>query len=186
MTRVSHPAHTTRTAAARPLRRLLAAAAVAVALGTAPALAEGFAAPSGPVILTLVGGIGQNNADGRLALDQALLETLPQHEFATSTIWTEGVVSFRGVLLRDLLQAAGATGTTVTLTALNDYSISMPAAEATEAAPLLAYLMDGQPMSVRDKGPVWLVYPYDADADFRTEQTYARSIWQLDRIEVGD
>lgn len=186
MTRVSRPAHTTRTVAATPLRHLLAATAVAVALGATPAVAEGFAAPSGPVILTLGGSIGQSNADGRLALDQTLLEALPQHEFATSTIWTEGVVTFRGVLLRDLLTAAGASGEIVTLTALNDYSIGMPAAEATESAPLLAYLMNGQPMSVRDKGPIWLVYPYDADAEFRTEQTYARSIWQLDRIEVGD
>jgi hypothetical protein len=159
---------------------------MAITLGAPPAAAEGFAAPSGPVILTLAGPLARTNAEGALALDRALLETLPQHEFATSTIWTEGVVTFRGVLLRDLLQAAGASGATVTLTALNDYSISMPVADATDEAPLLAFLMDGAPMSVRDKGPVWLVYPYDADAAFRTEQTYARSIWQLDRIEVAD
>jgi hypothetical protein len=186
MTRVFHPADSTGRVAATPLRRLLAAAALAAVLGATPAAAEGFASPAGPVILTLGGKIAATNSEGTLALDQALLETLPQHEFATSTIWTEGVATFRGVLLRDLLRATGATGTTVTLTALNDYSITLPVAEATETAPLLAYLMNGQPMSVRDKGPVWLIYPYDADADFRTEQTYARSIWQLDRIEVGD
>lgn len=170
--------------APRTAFRLLAAAALA--LVTAPALADGFAAPAGEVILTLGGSIGQTNAGGALSLDRGLLETLPQHEFATSTIWTDGVVTFRGVLLRDLLQAAGATGGTVTLTALNDYSISMPAADALAEGPLLAFLMNGEPMSVRDKGPVWLVYPYDAAPRFRSEQTYARSIWQLDRIEVHD
>ncbi len=170
------------------LRSLLAvsATALALALAAAPAVADDFIAPSGEVLLTLSGNIGQTNAEGVLALDMALLETLPQHEFSTSTIWTEGVVNFRGVLLRDLLEAAGATGSTVALTALNDYSIGMPVADATTEAPLLAYLMNGEPMSVREKGPVWLVYPYDADASFRTEETYARSIWQLDRIEVRD
>ena len=171
---------------ARSLRNLLAAATTALALVSLPALADGFPAPSGEVLLTLGGAIGQSNTDGVLALDQTLLESLPQHEYETSTIWTEGVVTFRGVLLRDLLQAAGATGSLITLTALNDYSITMPAAEATDAAPLLAYRMNGAPMPVRDKGPVWLVYPYDADPGFRTEQAYARSIWQLDRIEVHD
>lgn len=168
------------------LRRLLAAAAATIALAAGPGLADGFAAPSGEVILTLGGAVGQTNADGALRLDRALLETLPQHEFSTATIWTEGVVTFRGVLLRDLLQAADAQGSTITLTALNDYSISMPAADATGEAPLLAYLMNGAAMPVRDKGPVWLVYPYDSSSAFRTEKTYARSIWQLDRIEVKD
>lgn len=175
-----------KTVPAASLRHLLAAAAAVMALAAAPALADGFAAPAGEVILTLGGKIGTTNADTALALDRALLETLPQHEFATSTMWTEGVATFRGVLLRDLLQAAGATGATVSLTALNDYSITMPAADATGSGPLLAFLMNGAPMSVRDKGPVWLVYPYDSDPAFRTEQTYARSIWQLDRIEVRD
>ena len=41
-------------------------------------------------------------------------------------------------------------------------------------------------MSIRDKGPLWVVYPYDSSADYRTEVIYSRSIWQLDRIEVVD
>jgi hypothetical protein len=38
-------------------------------------------------------------------------------------------------------------------------------------------------MSVRDKGPLWVIYPYDSD-DYRSEVIYSRSIWQLDRLEV--
>jgi hypothetical protein len=44
--------------------------------------------------------------------------------------------------------------------------------------------MDGKTMSVRDKGPLWIIYPYDSSADYRTEVVYSRSIWQLDRIEA--
>jgi hypothetical protein len=50
----------------------------------------------------------------------------------------------------------------------------------------LATLADGKPMSVREKGPVWMLFPYDDVAAYRTEQTYARSIWQLNRIEITD
>ena len=39
-------------------------------------------------------------------------------------------------------------------------------------------------MSVRDKGPVWVLYPFDAGAEYRTDLIYERSIWQLDRIDV--
>ena len=41
-------------------------------------------------------------------------------------------------------------------------------------------------MSLRDKGPLWIVYPFDSNPSYSTEVTYARSIWQLDRIEVLD
>ena len=60
----------------------------------------------------------------------------------------------------------------------------MPLTDAVEGGPIVAYRMDGETMSVRDKGPLWIVYPYDSDADYRTEVIYSRSIWQLDRIEV--
>ena len=55
-----------------------------------------------------------------------------------------------------------------------------------DQAPLLAILMDGQPMSLRDKGPVWMVYPYDAGEEFRTEQALSRSIWQLTTLDLGE
>ena len=166
----------------RPLRTSLCAL-----LLSAPAVwAHEFPAPTGEVILTVSGAIGHTNVDGTLQLDAALMASLPQHSFATSTIWTEGTATYSGVLLRDLLAAVEASGATVTLTALNDYQISMPAADAAADGPLLAYLADGAPMSVRDKGPVWMLFPYDDVAAYRSEQTYARSIWQLTRIEITD
>jgi hypothetical protein len=37
-------------------------------------------------------------------------------------------------------------------------------------------------MSLREKGPLWVIYPYDSDPAYRTEETYSRSIWQLNRL----
>jgi len=39
-------------------------------------------------------------------------------------------------------------------------------------------------MPVREKGPLWIIYPFDATNAYRTESHYARSIWQLERIDV--
>ena len=44
--------------------------------------------------------------------------------------------------------------------------------------------MNGDVMLVRNKGPLWVVYPYDENPEYRSEVIYSRSIWQLDRIEV--
>jgi hypothetical protein len=165
------------------LRHALVACLLALTATAAPA--DDFVAPAGEVILTMSGLITATNAQGTLMLDQTQLAALPQHGFTTATPWTEGKIGFQGVLMKDLIAAIGASGGTITLTALNDYRITMPMADVRDDGPLLAYLMDDKPMSLRDKGPIWLVFPYDDNANYRTEQSYARSIWQLDRIEFG-
>ena len=70
--------------------------------------------------------------------------------------------------------------------ALNDYAVTIPASDAVEGGPIVAYAHNGQAMSVREKGPLWVVYPFDANDTYKSEEYYARSIWQLDRIVVAD
>lgn len=144
--------------------------------------AENLPAPQGDVLLTVSGAIENETADGVVSLDMAQLQTLPQQEFTTSTIWTEMPIVFTGVGLRDVLDHAGVSGTMIEAVALNDYKVEIPLDGVSEGAPIIAYLMEGEPMSPRDKGPLWIVYPYDSDPSYRSEVIYSRSIWQLDRI----
>ena len=113
-----------------------------------------------------------------------MLEALAHEEFETTTIWTEGLQHFAGVPLKLLLDTLGVSEGELSATAINDYAISLPVSEALIEGPLIAYERNGRPMSVRDKGPLWLVYPYDHNREFQTKVIYSRSIWQLDRIAV--
>ena len=149
---------------------------------SAPAWAEDLAMPEGKVILTVSGNVANTNADGTAQFDLEMLEALESDSFETSTIWTEGTIAFEGVLVEVL----GIEGETLRATAINDYAIEVPLSDAVEDGPIVAYRMNGETMSVRDKGPLWLVYPYDLNADYRTEVIYSRSIWQLDRMEAID
>jgi hypothetical protein len=83
-----------------------------------------------------------------------------------------------------LTDAIGTETGTLLATAINDYTVEIPLSDATEGGPILAMRMNGEIMSLRDKGPLWVIYPYDQNAAYRSEVTYSRSIWQLDRIEV--
>jgi hypothetical protein len=169
-----------------PSRLSAIATAITMILAAGPALADDFAAPNGDVLLTITGSITAKNGADSLQLDYDQLASLPQTTFTTSTTWTPGTPTFTGVLMKDLIAAVGATGETITLTAANDYAITLPLDDVQADAPLLAFLMDGQPMSLRDKGPVWMVYPYDAEEKYRTEETYSRSIWQMTAISFGE
>ncbi|WP_170388914.1 oxidoreductase [Ruegeria sp. HKCCA6837] len=110
------------------------------------------------------------------------LDSLEQVSFSTSTIWTEGVRQFSGVPVSGLLGYLNAEGSLLKLFALNDYSIEMPVAELEAEVPIIATRIDGATISVREKGPYWIMFPFDDSPDYQTESTFARSIWQLQRI----
>jgi hypothetical protein len=50
--------------------------------------------------------------------------------------------------------------------------------------PIVARLLNDQPMPVREKGPLFVVYPFDSRAELRNSTYYERSIWQLKALEV--
>lgn len=139
------------------------AAAAPGILGTAPAVAG-----NGP----------------RADFDMAMLAQLPQHAFSASTPWYAQRRRFAGPLLREVLAAAGAQGTALRLHALNDYQVEMPVDDAQRHDVLLARLIDNQPIAVRDKGPLFVIYPFDDVPALRTAVYYGRSAWQLRTIEV--
>ncbi len=166
------------------LTRLFSAACFVFFMAGAAGSAE-LSEPAGPILLTVTGDIEVTNSDGAALFDRNMLEAMPARTIKTSTIWTKGVNEFTGVPLDVLLDRLGVDGGELQARAINDYAVSIPVADAVENGPILAYAMDGEPMSVREKGPLWVVYPYDDVPEYQTEVIYSRSIWQLDRIEVS-
>ena len=148
------------------------------------AKAADLGAPSGDVVLTVTGAIANTNGDGAAGFDMAMLESMAATEFETTTIWTDGTHRFKGVSLDVVLDAVGASGAMLKAAAINDYAVEVPVSDAKPGGPIIAYAMDGKEMSVRDKGPLWIVYPYDTNRIYRSEVIYSRSIWQLASIEV--
>ena len=155
-----------------------------VCLTTFGANADDIPQPTGEPILTVTGALSNTNSDGIAIIDLEMLKNLPHSEFSTSTLWTDEVNTFAGVSLVDLVEFLGVTGTTFSAIAINDYAVEIPVSDAVEGGPIIAYLMDGEELSARDKGPLWILYPFDNNEDYRNEQIYSRSIWQLDRIEI--
>ena len=166
-----------------PPRRLFliaCAATAAAACGTAFALDE----PAGKVILSITGDLKMRNAVEGANFDLAMLKKLPQHSFSTKTPWYAEPRKFTGVALRDLLDAVGAKGKTVKAVALNDYRVEFPLDDALRGEALVAYSVDDKPVSVRDKGPLMLMFPFDARPDLRTAVNYSRAAWQLKALEL--
>lgn len=149
-----------------------------------PLQAQTLAAPRGRVVLTVAGKIHNTNLGGQALFDMAMLEALPQHSFTTRTPWTKAPLHFSGPLLRDVLGAVKANGTRIQATALNDYKVQIPVEDTQRHDVLMALRMNGEPMSVRTRGPLFIVYPFDALPELRSVRYYERSIWQLQALDI--
>ncbi|KMW59149.1 hypothetical protein AIOL_004130 [Candidatus Rhodobacter oscarellae] len=112
------------------------------------------------------------------------IEGLGLHEIITETPWTPGRTSFTGVLMRDLLADAGAQGDVISAVALNDYSVDIPISDFDRYNVIMATKMNGEYLTIRNRGPLWVIYPYSDVRSLRNELFYTRSIWQLRSIEI--
>jgi len=148
------------------------------------AYAASLAVPKERPILTISGKIGVTNKDGTAQFDRGMLEALGLVTIETTTPWYEGKVKFEGVLLDQLMKQVGAKGESVSVIALNDYATEIPIADFAKYNVILAIKRDGEYMPVRDKGPLFIVYPYDSKPELKTQTYYARSAWQVAKIEV--
>lgn len=136
------------------------------------------------IILTINGVHEDSTASQPFVFNLSLLDALPQHQFSTSTIWTEGISEFSGVLLRDIVGLTGFAGNTVTAWAINDYMAEFSVGSLSYNTALIATRHNNAIMHPRDKGPLWIVFPYSDGPDFQTETIYSQSVWQLNRINV--
>lgn len=150
----------------------------------APAIAETLASPTGKPILTISGAITNTNADGTAVFDREMLEALGMESIKTKTPWFDGVSSFTGVRMNKLMEVVGASGKSVTAIALNDYVTTIPLSDFAEFGVILALKRDGEYMAVRDKGPLFIIYPFDSESELQSQTYFGRSAWQLAKLIV--
>lgn len=156
-------------------RFLIAAAATAATAAATTARAAGDA-----LLSITVKGI-----EGGVALTEDDLLALPQHEIVTETDFTEGRTTFRGPLAKDVLALAGVSAaTTLKMTAANDYAVDIPFADFDRYGVVMAMSVDGERLTRRSRGPIWLMYPIGEAAEADREAMNDKLIWQLVRVEV--
>lgn len=158
--------------------RSVLAALVAIVVSSVPL--SGLHASDDAVLLTV------ENTTRAEELDRAALDALPQVSFETTTIWTEGTLRFSGPALRDVLAEADLLGRAVIAEAANDYRTTLSADLIGDKFPIVATRINGEPFGVRQKGPLWIIFPYDLSDEFQREAVFAGSVWQLKRLRPAE
>jgi hypothetical protein len=159
-------------------RTALSRVALAGLLALAPAGYSGAAAPALEIV-----GVGSDAETIQLSLDD--LAAMPQVTVATETEFSDGIVAFRGPLVRDVLARLGLDGLDeVRFVAANDYYVDIPTDDFRRYDAILAMEADGKPLSRRERGPLWLMYPISDHSELRDPIYLRRLIWQVVRIEA--
>ena len=112
-------------------------------------------APANEVVLTLTGEISVTNFDDSLAFDINTLEKLRLVEYDVDDPWLHEKVTYRGVLLSDLLKVAGTPDTVeeVMASALDGYAAPIPISEiptlTVSAMPVIVPAVIATEMAIR-------------------------------------
>lgn len=137
----------------------------------------------GRVLLSISG----KGVDSLVQFDLAKIESLPLNTITTPVPWSDKVSTYEGVYLDDILASVGVTEfTSLDMTALNDYKVTLSRADSEKKRYLLAIKQDGKKIPVRKKGPITLLFDL---SDMDTEELYFIDtnyylIWFLNDIVV--
>ncbi len=154
---------------------------ISTALLATSALPPAVLAQSDAVILTIDGAI-----EGGVARDftRSELEAIGSGQTVTGTPWHDGSPVFEGVPMDMLLAHVGAEGTQADVLALNNYRTTIPLSDFSAYPVLLALKQDGEYLTVRNKGPLFIIYPFDEFTELQTDLYHARSAWQVRSITI--
>ncbi|MCR9077379.1 MAG: hypothetical protein NXI07_15180 [bacterium] len=166
-----------------PHLRLVALAAALCWTGPLAAQ-DALPAPTGRVVLEVRGAISVTNGDGVARFDADMLQALGTVSTTTKNPWSEVAHTYSGFTADALLKRLGASGSIVNAVALNDYAVEIPVDDFQKHGAIFATHRDGIALSVRDRGPIFVIYPFDDRPDLRSGIYFDRSIWQLSRIVV--
>lgn len=131
----------------------------------------------GPVLLTLTGAIESTNRgpmdpdydklfafndmtfETAMAFDADALAALPQADVRADFPKGGPERTFSGPSLAAILEAAGATGETAMLVAMDGYAIEVPLADLVARGAVVALARDGRAFGIGDYGPTQIVFP---------------------------
>ncbi len=140
--------------------------------------------PTGKVLLKVSGTLHAKNVGNEAHWDIGLLESLPTETIRTSTPWSEGVFEWQGIRIDVFLNAMGINSTAFTAAALDDYAIEFLEVDIAKYPVIIAYKQDANYISVRQLGPLRIIFPFDDYPELHTQNNLTMSVWQLNKMII--
>lgn len=105
-----------------------------------------------------------------------------KYNIETTTRWSNGEkIKYTGVRLIDIL---GKTENFhfVYAYGFNNYVSVIPIEKIVKYNPIIAFMANEKIISVKEKGPLWIIFPYDKHPELQTHIAEAWYVWHLNKI----
>ncbi|MGV3001218.1 hypothetical protein [Vibrio sp.] len=113
------------------------------------------------------------------------LEILPQTIFTTSTPWTKGVHTYQGPKLSLITDKFSSSINGIRIYALNGYSYDINTQDLQRYPFILVLRQDEKVLSLRNKGPFWLLVPFDLNPKLLShDKLQNQLVWQINKIKA--
>lgn len=145
-------------------------------------------ASSEPVVLSVYGDIRVNDRHyDQMDFTLSELQALTQSDITTAHPWSIAPQHYHGVDMNALfgLLFNHRRVLSIQLEALNDFSVAVDWSQIEAFSPILAWQEDEQVMTRRNKGPLWLVLPFDQVPKVQQADFLHFMVWQLRAIRVS-
>lgn len=149
-----------------------------------PAIGADLPKAEGKILIEVNGNISQSNNESGVAIDMAMIEALPVTTFSTATPWTEGNTQWTGVRLNVFLDYIGAGSHELHVKALDGYEVDFKKVDLEKYPVIIAYKKNGEYMSVRELGPLWIMFPFADYPELDIQFNRSMSVWQVREMEV--
>lgn len=139
------------------------------------------AATLGPALLTVSGKMGAPNSGDKFVVDEAFFNS-KSVEAKIDDPWMGDGLTYKGILVRDLLTAMKVPddAKTITVVATDGKGLDISIADAKKWDIMLAHWVDGELLKEDTGGPVKVAFPADARTTYADEQW----MWWLTTAEV--
>lgn len=121
---------------------------------------------------------------GMLAYDEISLGALERKTITTAMPWIDGSSTFEGPSLAAVIGPVGEGAHTLSARALDGYEVEMPLDPLLDHGVIIADRRDGAPMEIRERGPLWMVFPFSDTPEIDTPDYHSRTVWQLCAVDI--
>jgi len=118
-----------------------------------------------------------------LVFSEQQLQALPQKAFKTKHTWATVAQEFSGPLLTDVIRQICPQAKEVYLRSLDQYSVTIDVKKVAKYEAILALKIAGRPLTVREKGLIWLMINTDS-LNIAARTLDNMLVWQLYYIQV--
>ncbi len=120
-----------------------------------------------------------------MSLNRKTIESIaPTMSFNAHCNWYRGDPRFSGIPFAKLMDYCQSYGRSVLMTGLDDYQGQAPIATLVKYGAILATRVNGHIMTVEEKGPYEVVFPFDSWPSGLDNRLLYLAVYQLAEIEV--